>query len=93
MKVTAVVFSSGKAPVELTAFASDGATVGTAKSQPGTATPQQLTINGHGMVKLLFGTGVMEGTLIQLCATPDVETSKSTGSLLSGSIAGLLRSG
>jgi PKD repeat protein len=92
MQVTATVFTAGQTPVELTAYAADGGTAGTAKSQPGITTPQQLTINGHGMVKLLFGTGVMEGTLIQLCATPDVDTSKGTGTLPMGSIAGSLRS-
>jgi hypothetical protein len=70
MLVAATVFSASHAPIALTAFAADGGTVGTAKSQPG-STLQLLTINGHGMVKLLFGTGVIEGTLIELCVTED----------------------
>jgi hypothetical protein len=65
--------------VELAAFAADGSQVGTAKSQPGDRVPQQLTINGHGMVQLPFGTGVIEGTLIQLCAPEDVGPPRTLG--------------
>jgi PKD repeat protein len=84
MEVTAIVFSASQTPVELTAFSVDGSTVGTAKSQPGSTAQQSLTINGHGMVKLLLGTGVMEGTLIQLCVTENVSPATYQGTVLSG---------
>ncbi|MGD0223983.1 MAG: PKD domain-containing protein [Terriglobia bacterium] len=91
MQVTATVYSTSQAPVELTAFAADGSQVGTAKSQPGRNTPQQLTIDGHGMVKLLFGSDVIEGTLIRLCATEDVGPAPDTWVPVTGNVTGPLR--
>jgi PKD repeat protein len=77
-QVVATVFSGSKAPVVITAFAADGSTVGTAQSQSGNTALATLTIDGSGIVQLFFGTGVMEGTLIQLCATNEVVKAGST---------------
>jgi len=74
--VQATVYTDGKTPIELSAYAADGTLVGSAKSQNGGGQPQQLAIAAQGMVRLLFGTGVIEGTLIELCATEDSDAGR-----------------
>ena len=71
MQVVATIFNTSRTAVVMTALAMDGSTVSTATSAPATGQTQQLTVNGHGIVKVAFASGVIEATLVKLCATAD----------------------